>query len=220
MGTSLSGNNKKAIFEDLTVTGSLKVCEGFNPNDENYGRFYDESLGDYTSPDSEYGFQYGTPPFQQGTTIDCDGIKTDGQIVLDDSLHGIVMRAYEGNYHQIRIDQGELIIDGEYLGLIDDSEEYPLKTPYTLNEFRIKKAKLPDGTIGIPYSFTFQAEEGKVPYIWAIIGGLPPLGLSFDSLTGELFGTPQEQGVSQINISATDENNRYTQEIFFLTVFS
>lgn len=147
MGTSLQRINTKTPKSpcfDVITAREVKVCGdydadsfddciqdyyryGFDPDDEHYGYNYDMAVpGDYAYG---YGFQYGTPPKQRGTTIDCDGIKTDGALIMDDAYHGIMFRAKGGNYIQLRAEEDggsyNLVIDGAHVSLFTDDEEPP-----------------------------------------------------------------------------------------------
>lgn len=51
---------------------------------------------------------------------------------------------------------------------------------------------LPDATVGQPYSTVLAAEGGFPPYTWAVTEGTLPAGLSLDSNTGVISGTPTE----------------------------
>jgi len=54
----------------------------------------------------------------------------------------------------------------------------------------ISTSSLPDGTKGRTYSQTLQVSGGKSPYTWSISLGTLPAGLSLNSATGVISGTP------------------------------
>ncbi len=65
---------------------------------------------------------------------------------------------------------------------------------------------LPPANISAPYSQTFSATGGVAPYTFALTGGLPPLGLTFNAATGVLSGSPTQSGTFNFNVRATDAN--------------
>ncbi len=63
---------------------------------------------------------------------------------------------------------------------------------------------LPGGTAGAAYNQTFTASGGIAPYTYAVSAGALPAGLTFDTATGALAGTPTVAGAFNFSITATD----------------
>lgn len=61
----------------------------------------------------------------------------------------------------------------------------------------------PSGTQGVSYSYTFSATGGVSPYTWSTSGSVPP-GLSINSSTGVLSGTPTAGGSYSFSVLVTD----------------
>ncbi len=70
--------------------------------------------------------------------------------------------------------------------LIADVAGYYLSGPTP----SISTASLPPGTIDTAYSTTLQATGGIAPYTWSLFDSSLPAGLSLDSNTGAITGTP------------------------------
>jgi hypothetical protein len=62
----------------------------------------------------------------------------------------------------------------------------------------------PNGTVGVPYSATVDANGGVSPYTCTITGSVPP-GLTANGCT--LSGTPTTQGPFAVTVKATDSGN-------------
>ncbi len=64
-------------------------------------------------------------------------------------------------------------------------------------------AEVPAGQTGVFYEFEFRAAGGRRPYAFGASGSLPP-GLSLDSETGLLSGTPSETGSFSFQVVVVD----------------
>jgi streptogramin lyase len=64
----------------------------------------------------------------------------------------------------------------------------------------ITTAALANGRVGVPYSQTLTAAGGQTPYIWSLISGVLPGGLTLGASTGVIGGTPS---VTVSNLSLT-----------------
>ncbi len=66
----------------------------------------------------------------------------------------------------------------------------------------ITTASLPNGQVGQPYNAPNTASGGLTPYTWSA-SGLPP-GLTIDSTTGQITGTPTSGGPNNVTVTVTD----------------
>jgi len=63
---------------------------------------------------------------------------------------------------------------------------------------------LPTGTTGTPYSQGLSATGGTSPYVWSVVSGTLPTGLSLNGSTGLISGTPSASGVFTFDARITD----------------
>jgi len=82
----------------------------------------------------------------------------------------------------------------------------------------ITTTSLPSGTRGTPYSATVQATGGTLPYAWSIVSGSLPTGLSLNSSTGVISGTPKKKGTKSFTIRCTDAMSQYDDQALSITI--
>jgi len=68
----------------------------------------------------------------------------------------------------------------------------------------ITTSALPAGTVGTAYSATLAASGGTGPYSWSVPVGLLPAGLTLNSATGAITGTPTAAGTENFQVQAAD----------------
>ena len=65
---------------------------------------------------------------------------------------------------------------------------------------------LPSGTQNSSYGAMLASTGGVTPYAWSILSGSLPRGLSLNSSTGAITGTPSGGGLSTFTVQVTDSN--------------
>jgi hypothetical protein len=68
----------------------------------------------------------------------------------------------------------------------------------------ITTTTLPNGTVGVAYNTTLQSSGGTPPVTWTVTVGLLPAGLTLNSSTGAITGSPTTTGASSFTVKATD----------------
>jgi len=68
-------------------------------------------------------------------------------------------------------------------------------------------SRLPDGVVGSAYSQTLAVSGGSSPYRWYVIVGALPAGLSLNTNTGAISGTPASAADTAFSVAVTDANS-------------
>jgi len=110
-------------------------------------------------------------------------------VVFNDPRHKDFQFRVYGSPSNLRLDKDEWIL------------RTTTSTSYTLN---IVTTDLPSGTQLIPYQDTLAAKGGTPPYKWKVDSGNLPNGLSLDSLTGVISGTPLLADSFGFTVKVTD----------------
>jgi len=82
----------------------------------------------------------------------------------------------------------------------------------------VSTASLPNGTAGMAYSQTLAAAGGLTPYIWSVSSGTLPAGLSLNSSTGVISGTPTATGTGSFTVRVQDANSSAATKALTITI--
>jgi hypothetical protein len=82
----------------------------------------------------------------------------------------------------------------------------------------ITTASLPNGLTGTAYNAQLAATGGTQPITWSLSSGNLPSGLSLNSSTGVISGTPTGGGQFTITVQAADASSASTQKQFSFTI--
>ena len=74
-------------------------------------------------------------------------------------------------------------------------------TPAALS---VATTALPGATVGVAYTTTLAGSGGTTPYTWSLVGGALPAGISLDSASGEISGTPTNVTTASFDVRVTD----------------
>ncbi len=86
------------------------------------------------------------------------------------------------------------------------------------NALSITTSSLPAGYVGAAYSQTLAATGGLTPYTWSIMSGSLPAGLTLNSSTGVISGTPTATGTSSFTVRVTDANSKSTTKTLSIVI--
>jgi len=82
----------------------------------------------------------------------------------------------------------------------------------------VSTASFPNGTVGAGYGATLAAAGGTSPYTWAITAGSLPPGLTLNTSTGAISGTPTTAGTSTFTVRVTDGASQTATKSLSITV--
>jgi hypothetical protein len=93
-------------------------------------------------------------------------------------------------------------------------------SPQTSAAPSISTSAVPPATVGVAYASGISATGGQLPYQWSIASGSLPQGIQFDSTTGALNGTANQQGQFSFSAKVTDAASHSATQSYILTVSS
>jgi titin len=124
--------------------------------------------------------------------------------ITDGSLPtGLAVNPSTGEINGTPISAGTSTFDLTVTDALGNSSSQP-ESVLVATGVAITSPALPGGEVGIPYDSTPTAVGGTVPYVWSVASGSLPDGLSLNTMTGEVTGTPTTAGTFTFDLAATD----------------
>lgn len=92
--------------------------------------------------------------------------------------------------------------------------------PYSPPDFalRLSAGIIQSAELGTPYSDVITANGGTSPYTFSIASGSLPPGLSLNSSTGEISGTPTTAATYTFEFRVDDSASAYTSNFYSIIV--
>ena len=107
-----------------------------------------------------------------------------------------------------------LDFDGEKSVIVTGGGKYIFKpviklllTKQPQRNLDITTASLPNGAMAVAYNATLEASAGVSPYTWSISAGNLPAGLTLNSATGAISGTPTTAGNYEFTVKVEDKSS-------------
>lgn len=127
-----------------------------------------------------------------------------------------------GTVRTLVVDAGSVYVGGSFasVGTTLQTNVASISGDATLTcpAIALSPSSLPALFVGGPFSETIVASGGAGPYCWTLSDGALPPGLSFDTGTGTLAGTPTTGGTYVFTLSATDANGCEGSQAYVLQV--
>ena len=212
-----NGDGTATLSGDPTQGGSfpitVKAINGVSPNATQSFTLTVGTAPAITSASSTT-FQVGSPGSFTVTatgnptpTITASGTLPGGVTFSGDTLSGTPTQA--GTFQ---------------IGFVANNGISPQAVQYftlTVTGLQITTESMPTGTKKVAYSATLQATGGIAPYKWKIKTGTLPTGLTMNSSTGTISGTPTRTGTYTFKVQVKDSSSPTKQKAtatFTLTI--
>jgi hypothetical protein len=147
----------------------------------------------------------GTPPYN--FSVNTGNLPTG--LALNASsgvISGIPTLAGTSNFTILVMDRASVTVSQAYVLTVNPTITITTASP------------LPAGTAGSVYSQTLSASGGIAPYTWSVSGGALPLGITLNSSTGVLGGTPAAVGTFTFTVQVVDSSRGAASKQFTLTI--
>ncbi|MGE3852747.1 MAG: putative Ig domain-containing protein [Planctomycetota bacterium] len=105
-------------------------------------------------------------------------------------------------------------------GALTDTRAYTINVYSALQITSPGAGALADGVQNVPYTpVSVVATGGKPTLVWSLSAGSLPAGLSLNTGTGSISGTPTGTGLSNFTVRVTDANAVFVQRAYSITVY-
>ncbi len=210
LGTLDNGSSWSIVNSNLGTTSFVVAFDPYNANIVIVGGWIFGGQGLWISTNGGASFSLDV------SGINCSQCIFTQAAFIPGSINGAaVIATSQGPYFSPYSGTSWSSIDGNAISQVDngvviDSGEIYLATngegviQTSLPE--ISPTILPSALPNQPYSTSITANGGTSPYIWSIISGYLPNGLTLNGATGAISGTPATSGWNGFTVQVSDSN--------------
>ena len=163
-------------------------------------------VGTSSIPSGQVGVAYATTLLASGGTTPYSWSVSSGALPA-----GVTLNAATGQLGGTPTQSGTF----PFVVQVKDSSNPALSATQSLSAtiaaagtpLAITSASLSNGQQGVAYSATLSATGGTTPYTWSISSGALPSGISLNSASGALTGTPTQSGTFYFTAKVTDSGS-------------
>lgn len=132
--------------------------------------------------------------------------------------HGLTLNSSTGVISGTSLEEGTFAFTAQVRDANSFTSTRSLSITIVCNELLITTSSLLRARIGSPYSQTLAASGGLPPYAWSVSSGALPTGLSLNSSTGEISGSPTADGAFDFTLMVTDAKSSLVIKPFSIAV--
>lgn len=145
------------------------------------------------------GINFGNDPGAGNRSTTANNVKIDGIQVADANV-----TAWSDNSISFTIPNGTSAGTYPVTATAGSWVSNPVNLTVQVNTLQITTSSLPTGHQWISYGSNVSVTGGTTPYSWSIISGSLPAGVTLDSGTGLISGTPVNFGTFNFTVRVTD----------------
>ncbi len=173
---------------------------------------YAATTGSYTNGTATAGnylIVYGSFSANQDNTVSIDGQAATVTAQTQNQINVLLSSSISSGQHNVTVSN-----TGGTSSQSTFTVTAPVQTP-TVSQIAVS-GTAPGGTVNQNYSATFTASNGNGNYTWSAQG--LPAGLSINSSTGVISGTPTESENPTVTVTASDGTNTPGTQAFTLNI--
>ena len=202
---ALSTDNRTYAFSGVSVT----VANGGAPNltalpvisgSAVQGQTLSASNGSWTNNPTSYTYQWSTCDVNGANCSPVSGATTNSLALIPADV---------GSTIRISVTASNSSGSGTATSL---------QTAVVAGPLSITTGSLPNGAQNVAYSATLAASGGTPPYVWSVMSGSLPTGLSLAASTGGISGAPSGAGTSNFTVQVKDASLQTATMPFSVTI--
>lgn len=205
----------------ISGDGTKTVYVRYSDSSDNWSGEYSDTINlDMTDPMTTASPPGGTYSSEQNITLTCDDGAGSGCSAIYYTIDGTDPTTGSSIYSSPINIAATTTLKFFAVDVAGNQETIKTDTYEITGSLAITTSSLPSGRLDFAYSETLTASGGELPYSWSVSSGTLPNGLTLDSSSGEISGTPTATGIFDFVGQVTDSASSNAFKNLSITVLS